>query len=166
MSAGPAGERAESGGAKSGGRPPAPRPRRGDYRHMSALATRWMDNDVYGHVNNVVYYSFFDTAVNRYLIERGALDMAGGGVIGLVVETRCRYFAPIAFPDCVSVGLNVAHMGRSSVRYDLAVFAGDGDAAAAQGHFVHVYVARAGRRPVKALSEALRAALAPLYVGG
>ncbi|QHJ01449.1 acyl-CoA thioesterase [Xylophilus rhododendri] len=127
------------------------------------MATRWMDNDVYGHVNNVVYYSYFDTAVNAYLMEQGALDpSASAGTIGLVVETQCAYFAPVSFPEELIVGLRVAHLGTSSVRYELAVFGGNADSAAAQGHFVHVYVNGATRRPVRALPDALRAALEPL----
>lgn len=123
-----------------------------------------MDNDVYGHVNNVVYYSFFDTVVNRYLIEQGALDIANGTVIGLVVETKCNYFQPIAFPDVVRAGLRAAHIGFSSVRYEVGLFRNAEDMASAQGHFVHVYVDRASGRPVP-LPDALKAALAPLMRG-
>ncbi len=126
---------------------PAPRPR-ADFRRFSLLDTRWMDNDVYGHVNNVVYYSYFDTAVNRHLIEAGALDIHGGEVIGLVVETQCRYFAPLAFPQQVEAGLRVAHIGRSSVRYEVGLFTPGEATSAAHGHFVHVYVDRATRVPV------------------
>jgi acyl-CoA thioester hydrolase len=107
-----------------------------------------MDNDVYGHVNNVVYYSYFDTAVNRHLIEAGALDIHRGDVIGLVVETQCRYFAPLAFPQQVEAGLRVAHIGRSSVRYEVGLFTPGEAMSAAHGHFVHVYVNRATRAPV------------------
>lgn len=121
-----------------------------------------MDNDVYGHVNNVVYYSFFDTAVNAWLIEQGALDIESSPVVGFVVETGCHYFSPIAFPQVVTAGIRVAHVGRSSVRYEIALFAAEGEAAAAQGHFVHVYVDRATRRPVRELPEKLRRALATL----
>jgi acyl-CoA thioester hydrolase len=121
-----------------------------------------MDNDVYGHVNNVVYYSFFDTAVNRYLIEAGALDILRGGVIGLVVETQCNYFSPLAFPQAVEAGLRVAHLGRSSVRYEVGLFAEGAALCAAAGHFVHVYVDRATNRPAPALPPALVAALQPL----
>jgi len=120
-----------------------------------------MDNDAYGHVNNVVYYSWFDTAVNRYLIEAGALDIHAGAVIGLVIETRCNYFAPLAFPQMVEAGLRVAQFGRSSVRYEVGLFAPGTDESAAAGHFVHVYVDRATRRPVE-LPDALRNALQPL----
>lgn len=131
------------------------------YRHFSAVPTRWMDNDAYGHVNNVVYYSWFDTAVNRYLIEQGALDIHAGSVIGLVIETRCNYFASLSFPQLVEAGLRVAHLGRSSVRYEVGLFAQGASESAAGGHFVHVYVDRATRRPVD-LPDALRAALQPL----
>jgi acyl-CoA thioester hydrolase len=138
--------------------------RRADYRHFQAITTRWMDNDLYGHINNVVYYSFFDTAVNRYLIEAGFLDFETSEVIGLVVETGCRYAKPVAFPNAIVAGLRVAHIGTSSVRYEIALFKGEEDDAAAEGHFVHVYVDRALRRPVP-LPDALRAALAPLAAG-
>jgi acyl-CoA thioester hydrolase len=134
---------------------------RSSYPRMQAITTRWMDNDIYGHVNNVVHYSFFDTAVNRYLIEAGALDIHGGEVIGLVVETRCSYFESIAFPQTVHAGLRVEHLGRSSVRYEVALFVDDAPRAVAVGHFVHVYVDRATRRPVP-LPAALKAALAAL----
>ncbi len=133
------------------------------YPHLTKLDTRWMDNDAYGHVNNVVYYSFFDTAVNRWLIERGVLDVAASEAIGLVVETGCRYLRPIGFPDRVTAGLRVAHVGRSSVRYELALFRGDEDEASAAGHFTHVYVDRAGRRPTR-VPESVRAALETLRV--
>jgi len=136
---------------------------RAAYPRLQTITTRWMDNDVYGHVNNVVHYSFFDTAVNRWLIEQGALDIHGGAVIGLVVETHCNYFEPIAFPQTVHAGLRVAHLGRSSVRYELGLFADDAPRAAAVGHFVHVYVDRLTRRPVP-LPPAILAALAPLQV--
>jgi acyl-CoA thioester hydrolase len=140
--------------------------RRADYPHVRSITTRWSDNDAYGHVNNAVYYSFFDTAVNTWLIERGALDVDKGEVIGLVVETGCHYFAPLAYPSPVTAALRVTYVGRSSVRYEIALFAPGADAAAAQGHFVHVYVDRAARRPVRALPEALRRALEPLTVAG
>jgi acyl-CoA thioester hydrolase len=138
--------------------------RRAAFAHFRALATRWMDNDVYGHVNNVVYYSFFDTVVNQFLIEQGVLDIQSGIVIGLVVETQCRYFSPIAFPDVVQAGLRVAHLGNSSVRYELGLFRNDEDSASAQGHFVHVYVDRASNRPVP-LPENFRQVLATLVLG-
>ncbi len=131
------------------------------YHYVQAIPTRWMDNDVYGHVNNVVYYSYFDTVVNAYLIESGVLDPAHGAVIGLVVETACHYFRPIAFPDVAHAGLRVARLGNSSVRYEVGIFANDEQTAAAQGHFIHVYVERATGRPTP-LPPALRAALSPL----
>jgi acyl-CoA thioester hydrolase len=128
--------------------PTRPQPEaRSAYRHFTSLSTRWMDNDAYGHVNNVVYYSLFDTAVNRYLVEAGALDIHAGAVIGLVVETHCNYFAPIAFPQMVDAGVRVAHVGGSSVRYEIGLFAAGEPLCAARGHFVHVYVDRATRRP-------------------
>ena len=120
---------------------------RSAFRAWRVITTRWMDNDAYGHVNNVVYYSWFDTAVNAYLIEHGALDVAHGATIGLVVETHCNYFAPLSFPQTVDVGLRVAHRGTSSVRYELGIFGQGGDTAAAQGHFVHVYVDAQTRKP-------------------
>ncbi len=128
------------------------------YAAFRPITTRWADNDVYGHVNNVVYYSFFDTAVNGLLIDAGVLDIHAGAVIGLVVETQCNYFAPIAFPQAVDAGVRVAQLGRSSVRYEIGLFAGDATECAAAGHFVHVYVDRETRRPVP-LPEPLRAVL-------
>lgn len=136
---------------------------RAAFAHFHQITTRWMDNDAYGHVNNVVYYSYFDTAVNEYLIGQGALDIGKSEVIGLVVETQCRYFSSVAFPDTVHVGVRVAHIGNSSVRYELGIFRNDDDVAAAQGHFVHVYVDRASNRPT-ALPPALRKALEALQV--
>ncbi len=137
-----------------------PQPR-DSYRHFCRITTRWMDNDAYGHINNVVYYSFFDTVVNRYLVEASALDIAHGEVIGLVVETHCNYFAPLAFPQAVDAGLRVARQGRSSVRYEVGLFADGAALSAAAGHFVHVYVSRASRRPC-ALPAALSLAIQPL----
>lgn len=137
---------------------------RSHYRAFQTISTRWMDNDVYGHVNNVVYYSFFDTAVNRYLIDAGALDIHAGAVIGLVVETHCNYFAPLQFPQPVEAGLRVAHVGRSSVRYEVGLFASGADTSAAAGHFVHVYVDRNTRRPT-ALPAPLLKALTHLQGG-
>jgi acyl-CoA thioester hydrolase len=139
---------------------PEPLPRSA-FRHFETIATRWMDNDVYGHVNNVVHYSLFDTAVNRYLIQSGALDIHHGAVIGLVVQTQCHYFDSIAFPQIVHAGLRVARAGRTSVAYDVGLYADDAPSCAALGHFVHVYVDRATRRPVP-LPEALLQALRPL----
>ena len=134
---------------------------RSAFRAWRAIGTRWADNDAYGHVNNVVYYAWFDTAVNAYLIEQGALDIQAGAVIGLAVETQCNYFSPLAFPQTVDLGLRVEHVGQSSVRYGLAVFAQGQDSAAAQGHFVHVYVDAANRKPTP-LPVKLLQALAPL----
>ena len=117
--------------------------RRSDFPHISAIATRWMDNDVYGHVNNVHYYSYFDTAVNGFLVERGVLDFHAGDVVGYVVETGCSYFRSIAFPDVVNVGIRVTRIGGSSVRYEVGIFRNDEEEVAAAGFFVHVYVDRA-----------------------
>jgi acyl-CoA thioester hydrolase len=139
---------------------PGPEPRSA-YRAFRRLGTRWMDNDAYGHLNNVVYYSLFDTAVNAQLIEGGALDIAHGALIGLVVETHCNFFSSIEFPQAVDAGLRVAHVGGSSVRYEIGLFAADAALCAARGHFVHVYVDRATRRPAP-LSEALLQVLQPL----
>ena len=141
---------------------PAPLPRSA-FPHFRTITTRWMDNDVYGHVNNVTYYSYFDTIVNGYLIGQSALDIAKSPVIGLVAETHCNYFSPLAFPDMVRAGLRVAHLGTSSVRYEIGLFRNDEDLASAQGHFVHVYVDRATGKPV-ALPEKLLAALRPIAV--
>lgn len=121
---------------------------RSEYRHFTTLTTRWSDNDSYHHLNNVVYYSLFDTAVNEALIRAGLLDVRNSPTVGLVVETGCRYFEPLAFPDAVEAGLRVSHIGRSSVRYDIGLFRKDAPDAAAQGHFVHVYVDRESNRPV------------------
>ena len=136
---------------------------RARYRHFQKIPTRWGDNDIYGHVNNVVYYSYFDTVVNTYLIERGALDTHGGDVIGVVVETQCNFFAPLQFPQFVEAGVRVARVGTSSVRYEIGLFADEVPTCAASGHFVHVYVERRTRRPT-ALPDALLKALAPLRV--
>ena len=133
------------------------------YRAFRTITTRWMDNDIYGHMNNVVHYSLFDTAVNGWLIEQQVLDIHGGDQIGLVVETGCRYFGELAFPDVVTAGLRVARIGSSSVRYEVGLFRNDEDAAAAEGFFVHVYVDRATRRP-KPLNAALRAVLESVAV--
>jgi acyl-CoA thioester hydrolase len=138
--------------------------RRADYAHFTSITTRWADNDAYRHVNNVVYYGFFDTAVNQHLIAAGALDLDRCDRVGLVVETQCRYFAPVSFPDRVTVGLRLAHLGTSSLRYELAVFRNDDDKAAAEGHFVHVWVDRASNRPVP-VPDAVRAAVEPLRRG-
>lgn len=130
----------------------------GDFPYLHSLTTRWHDVDIYGHVNNVVYYSYFDTAVNAHLIAHGVLNPQTSPVIGLVVETRCLYFRSLTFPDSVQAGLRVAHLGSSSVRYEIALFQGEGESAAAQGHFVHVYVNRADQRPVP-IPEPVRAVL-------
>ena len=130
---------------------PAPLPRSA-YRVFRPITTRWMDNDAYGHVNNVIYYSWFDTAVNAHLIEQGVLDIHQGDTIGLVVETQCNYFAPLAFPQTIEAGIRVAHRGSSSVRYEVGLFAQGEPLTAARGHFVHVYVNKASRRP-QALPE-------------
>jgi acyl-CoA thioester hydrolase len=124
---------------------PVPRTRT-DYRHFTSITTRWADNDAYGHVNNVVYYSYFDTVVNQYLIGAGTLDIERSPVIGLVVETHCNYFAPLSFPHPVDAGLRVAHIGSTSVHYEIGLFAAGKPLTAAHGHFVHVYVDRATRR--------------------
>ncbi len=137
--------------------------KRAQYRHFLPIQTRWSDNDAYGHVNNVVYYSWFDTVVNEYLIASGALDIQASAIVGLVVETHCNYFSELAFPQRLDAGMRVAHAGRSSVRYELALFGADADTASAQGHFVHVYVDRASRRPVP-LPPALRAAVERLRI--
>ncbi len=128
------------------------------YRNVRPLQTRWADNDIYGHINNVAYYGFFDTIVNEYLISAGTLDIHDGAVIGLVVETHCNYFTPAAFPDELEGALRVAHIGNSSVRYEIGIFKQGEEAPLAEGHFVHVYVDRASRKPAP-LPDALRAAL-------
>ena len=140
---------------------PAPH-RLADYPHKQSITTRWMDNDAYGHVNNVVYYSWFDTVVNAHLIERGALDIHQGETIGLVIETQCNYFASVEFPQTVEAGLRVAKIGKSSVRYEVGLFLAGDPLTVAKGHFVHVYVDRATRRPthlpqrLKSVLEALQ----------
>ena len=132
------------------------------YTVFRDIHTRWMDNDVYGHVNNVVYYSWFDTAVNAHLIEQGALDIHHGNTIGLVIETQCNYFAPLAFPQTIEAGIRVGKLGSSSVRYEVGLFAQGEELCAARGHFVHVYVDRETRRPVAALPESLKTVLETL----
>ena len=139
---------------------PGPEPRQA-FRAFRTMGTRWMDNDIYGHVNNVVYYSWFDTAVNAYLIEQGALDIHQGEIIGLVIETQCNYFAPLAFPQTIEAGIRVARLGASSVRYEVGLFAQGAQLCAARGHFVHVYVGRQDRRP-RPLPERLRQVLESL----
>lgn len=139
----------------SGREPPA---RRSEYRVFERIETRWADNDTYGHINNVTYYAYFDTAVNRWLVKAGLLDIAGGDPIGLVVETGCRYYAPAAFPDTLEAGIKVSKLGNSSVRYEIAIFQTGGEEAIAEGFFTHVYVDRKTRRP-KSLPEPWRTAL-------
>ncbi len=132
---------------------------RAGYGYVQAIPTRWMDNDVYGHVNNVVYYSYFDTVTNTYLIQYGGLDIhAETGQIGLCVESHCRYAAPLSFPGIVEAALRVETLGRSSVRYGIGLFAADASTPAAEGWFVHVFVDRATSRP-EPIGDALRAAL-------
>lgn len=131
------------------------------FPHMVALPTRWMDNDSYGHVNNVNYYSFFDTAVNRYLIDRGVLDIHKDDIVGFVVETGCSYFSSISFPDIIHVGVRVAKLGNSSVRYEIALYRNDDALPAAAGHFVHVYVDRRSNKSVP-IPEETRAVLQSL----
>lgn len=131
---------------------------RTDYRHFHRITTRWMDNDAYGHVNNVVYMSWFDTVVNEYLIRSEVLDVRDSEIVGLVVETQCRYLAPLAFPQSIDAGLRVRRIGTSSVRYEIGIFAEGADSASAQGHFVHVYVDRATSQPT-IVPASIRAAL-------
>jgi acyl-CoA thioester hydrolase len=137
--------------------------RRVDYPYFLAIPTRWMDNDTYGHVNNVIYYSYFDTVVNEHLVRAGGLDIHHAPAIGLVVETSCRFYRPLSFPDTVDAGLRVAKIGMSSVTYEIALFRRDDDAPAATGRFVHVWVERATQRPTP-VPEPIRAALAPLVI--
>ncbi|MGQ7819235.1 acyl-CoA thioesterase [Metapseudomonas furukawaii] len=136
---------------------------RDGYRYFRDITTRWMDNDVYAHVNNVVYYSWFDTLVNAWLLEQKLLDFTQSATLGLVVETGCSYFSSIAFPDIVRAGLRVSRLGTSSVRYEVGLFANDNDIASAQGHLVHVYVDRLTRRPVP-LPDELRRGLESIGV--
>ncbi len=118
------------------------------YRHFLGIQTRWSDNDIYGHVNNVTYYSYFDTVVNCYLIAEGGLDIRAGAVIGVAVETMCRFKKPLTYPEAVEAGLRVGRLGTSSVRYEIGIFRDGDDEAAAWGHFVHVFIDRAGNKPV------------------
>ena len=134
---------------------------RPSFPHWDTITTRWMDNDMYGHVNNVQYYSFFDTVVTTWLVRAGGLDPRNGEVIGLCVESQCTFAAPLSFPDEVLAGLRVGHVGRSSVRYEISLFAPGADQPAASGHFVHVYVDRQSRRPT-AIPDRLREALSAL----
>ena len=139
-------------------------PGRERYRHFIAIPTRWMDNDTYGHVNNVTYYSYFDTAVNAHLIEAGGLDIRGSAAIGIVAETTCRFHRSLTFPDVVDAGLCITRLGNSSVRYAIGLFRAGEAQPAATGEFVHVWVDRATQRPVP-IPGAIRAALVPLVVG-
>ena len=132
-----------------------------DFTHFLAIPTRWMDNDVYGHVNNVVYYSYFDTVINQYLIEMGGLDPHDGTVVGMAVETGCRFHRSLSFPDLVQAGLRIGHLGRTSVRCEIGIFRNDEPEACADGHFVHVFVERATQRPVP-IPEPIRTALSSL----
>jgi acyl-CoA thioester hydrolase len=146
----------------------APRPSplgRAAFARFVPIATRWLDNDVYGHVNNVYYYSFFDTAVNALLVEAGLLDPAKSSIVGVVVESNCSYFQSLAFPDPIDVGVTVEALGRSSVRYLLAVFKAGAETAAAQGRFTHVYVERASQKPVP-IPDGHRRVMESLKVAG
>ena len=136
----------------------APAGRRAEYRHFLVIPTRWMDNDIYGHVNNVTYYSYFDTVINRYLIDAGGLDIHDGAVIGVTAETQCRFRRPFSYPEPVEAGLRVAHLGRSSARYEVGLFGTADPEARAEGYFVHVFVDRATNRPVQ-IPAPIRAAL-------
>jgi acyl-CoA thioester hydrolase len=134
-------------------------PTRSDYRSFYPIITRWSDNDIYGHVNNVVYYSWFDSVVNRYLIEVGGLDINDGSIVGYVVDSGCAYHTPLAYPEAIDAGLRVDKLGNSSVRYGVAIFRSGEERAAAHGYFVHVFVERPAERAV-AIPDPLRAALA------
>ena len=136
---------------------------RDDYAYFIALPTRWMDNDIYGHINNALYYAFFDTAVNEYLIAAGRLDINSGPVIAFAVESQCRYLRPLAFPGVIDIGLRVGKVGNSSVRYELAIFKQDEPFAAAAGYFVHAFVDRVTQRPVP-MPTSIRSALERLKV--
>lgn len=143
--------------------PQKPQITRSEYPHFLALPTRWMDNDVYGHVNNALYYAFFDTAINQYLIAQAGLDITAGAVIGFAVESQCQYLQPLAFPEVLEVGLRVGKLGNSSVRYELAIFKQGEALASAAGYFVHVFVNRETQRPVP-MPERIRAALGRLII--
>ncbi len=138
-------------------------PLRADYPYHFDLQTRWMDNDLYGHVNNVTYYSYFDTAVNFFLIERGGLDIHAAPIVGVVVESQCNYTRSLAYPEKITCGLRVGRLGNSSVRYEIGIFGQDQDTAAAFGHFVHVFVDRASNTPVP-IPDPIRRALAEIEV--
>lgn len=136
--------------------------RREEFPHLASIPTRWRDNDVYGHVNNVVYYEFMDTVINRYLVDAGGFDLFEDPVVGFAVETACNFYRPLRFPEVLEAGLAVAHLGRTSVRYEVGLFSRGAEELAALGRFVHVFVDRATRRPappkdsVRAALEALR----------
>lgn len=140
---------------------PTERPTIDAYPYITVITTRWNDNDIYGHINNVAFYSFFDTAANRYLIERGGLDIEGGAVIGLVVESKCTYHAPLAYPQVLRAGVRVDRLGTRAVTYGIAIFGDDDREAAAHGYFVHVFVDRSTRTPI-AIPAQLRSALEAL----
>ena len=135
--------------------------RRARYKHSRRIPTRWRDNDVYHHVNNVIYYEFFDTVINGYLLQAGALDYSGGSAVGLAVETGCQFLKPLHFPDVVDACLRVGHLGTSSVRYEVGIFRVGDESPAAVGYFVHVFVDRLTRRPVP-IGGQLREALVAL----
>ncbi len=135
---------------------------RGDYRFFSEIATRWMDNDIYGHVNNVVYYSYFDSVIAQYLMREGSLDPWRAEVVGMAVDTGCRFHRSLAFPDIVHAGLRIGRLGNSSVRYEIGIFRNDEETSCAEGHFVHVFVDRATQRPVP-IPATIRAALQRLH---
>ena len=137
---------------------------RADYRFFLEIPTRWMDNDIYGHINNVTYYSYFDTVVARFLLDSGAINLVDSPVIGVVVETQCRFHAPIAFPDAITAGLRVERAGNTSIRYGIGIFRGAEPQASAEGRFVHVYVDRATQRRPTPLPDTLRAAAARIHV--
>ena len=138
-------------------------PTRADYRVFYPITTRWSDNDVYGHVNNVTYYSYFDTVANRYLIEAGGLDISDGRIVGFVVNSGCEYHAPITYPEPIEAGVRVDRLGNSSVQYGIAIFKPGREEAVAHGHFVHVFVQRAQNKSVP-IPEQLRGALEKILV--
>ncbi len=137
---------------------------RKEYKHFVSIATRWRDNDLYGHVNNIEYYSYFDTSINLYLIERGGLDIHAGASIGVCAESHCKFLAELAFPEIIEAGIRVEHLGKSSVRYGIGLFREGSVEAVAEGWFVHVFVDRASRRPAE-LSPILRSSLERLRLG-
>jgi acyl-CoA thioester hydrolase len=141
-----------------------PRPNRSDFRFFLDIPTRWMDNDIYGHINNVTYYSYFDTVVARFLLDTGAINLVDSAVIGVVVETQCRFHAPIAFPDPITAGLRVERIGTTSIRYGIGIFRGAEPTASAEGHFVHVYVDRVTQRQPTPLPPELRRAAEGLTI--